>query len=300
MDRAGMLKVYGALFSAMLIWGFSFLAIKDAVSSIPIFPLLFCRFAIATLVLAPIGGLRRVLALPRRDLLALAGLASLSPIGYFIFETYGVALTQPSHVAVIIATIPIAVYIIAFARRQEPMTARKTIGVLLAYVGILVVIGLSRGEEGASWIGDLIVLGAVVCAAIRTSLVKDVLKRVTPLQLTFYQFFFSLFVFGPLAAQDGLSWVGEITPKIGGEILFLGILCSAGAFFAMHYALTRLSATRVAVAANLVPIVTLIAEATVLGIAITPMKGLGTLLTIIGVIVTQIGSASEPVPVRGG
>jgi len=300
MDRRGLIRVYGALLAAMLIWGFSFLAIKDAVSSIPIFPLLFCRFAIATIVLAPIAGIRSALRLPARDLAILAGLAGLSPIGYFIFETYGLALTQPSHVSLIIATIPIAVYIIAFAIRQERITRRKTIGVLIAYSGILLVIGLSQGEEGASITGDLLVLGAVLCAAVRTTLIKDILKRVTPLQLTFYQFFFSLFVFGPLAAMHGFSWLEGLTLKVTGEILFLGVLCSAGAFFAMHYALTRLSATQVAVAANLVPIVTLIAEASLLGIGLTLAKGLGTLLTIAGVIITQRGTPPEPLPVRGG
>jgi len=136
--------------------------------------------------------------------------------------------------------------------------------------------------------------------AVRTTLIKDVLRRVTPLQLTFYQFFFSLFVFGPLAAMHGFSWLEGLTLKVTGEILFLGVLCSAGAFFAMHYALTRLSATQVAVAANLVPIVTLIAEASLLGIGLTLAKGLGTLLTIAGVIITQRGTPPEPLPVRGG
>jgi len=267
----------------MLIWGFSFLAIKDAVASIPIFPLLFCRFAIATIVLAPIGGLRRALSLPLRDLAILAGLSALSPIGYFIFETYGVAWTS-----VIVATIPIAVYIIAL---------KRTIGILTAYGGILLIIGLSRGEGGASVRGDLLVLGAVLCAAVRTTLVKDVLRRVTPLQLTFYQFFFSLFIFGPLAATSGPSWLEGLTL---GEIVFLGVLCSAGAFFAMHYALSHLSATQVAVTANLVPIVTLFAEASLLGIGLTLAKSLGTLLTVAGVIISQIGSPSEPIPVRGG
>jgi len=299
-NRREFISVYGALFSAMLIWGFSFLATKDAVATIPIYSLLFYRFAIATIVLAPIVGLRRAFSLPLRDLLILAGLSSLSPVGYFIFETYGVAWTQPSHVSVIVATIPIAVYIIAFVKGQERPTLKRAIGVLTAYGGILLVIGLSREEEGASVVGDLLVLGAVLSAAVRTILVKDVLKRVTPLQLTFYQFFFSLLVFGPLAAAGGLPRLGGITLRVGGEILFLGALCSAGAFFAMHYALTRLSATEVAVAVNLVPIVTLLAEASILGIGLTLAKGLGTLLTIAGVIITQLGSPPEPIPTRSG
>ena len=34
---------------------------------------------------------------------------------------------------------------------------------------------------------------------------------VTPLQLTFYQFAFSLVVFAPLAATDGVAWLDNLT-----------------------------------------------------------------------------------------
>jgi drug/metabolite transporter (DMT)-like permease len=226
-------------------------------------------------------------------LLTLAGLSILSPVGYFLFETYGVLYTQPSHVAVIIATIPIAVYLIAFARKQERLTWRRSAGILIAYSGILVIIGWGKNEAGASLLGDLLVLGAVLCAASRTTLIKDVLRRVTPLQLTFYQFFFSLFVFGPLALTEGFSWIGQVTPLALLELLFLGVFCSAGAFLFMHYALVHLSATQVAVSANLVPIITLIAEIGILGTMITIPKALGMAITLFGVLLTQMDRSSS-------
>ncbi len=288
-------RVYGALLSAMTIWGFSFLAIKNALDTVPVFSLLFARFLFATVLLGLLAASRRALRLPRGELLALAGLSVLSPVGYFLFETFGVARTQPSHVSVIIATIPIAVYLIAFLRRQEPAGWRKTVGILTAYAGIVLIIAFGQREAGASLTGDLLVLGAVLCAAMRTSLIKDALRRVTPLQLTFYQFFFSLFVFGPLAATDGIEWIGRLSTMTVLEILFLGVFCSAGAFLAMHYALSHLPATRVAVSANLVPVITLIAEVTLLGSALTPIKGIGTAVTLAGVALTQWGRApGEP------
>ncbi len=286
-------RVYGALLSAMTIWGFSFLAIKNALNTVPVFSLLFARFLFATVLLGLLAASRRALRVPRRELLALAGLSALSPVGYFLFETFGVARTQPSHVAVIIATIPIAVYLIAFLRRQEPTSWRKTVGILTAYAGIVLIIAFGQREAGASLSGDLLVLGAVLCAAMRTSLIKDALRRVTPLQLTFYQFLFSLFVFGPLAATDGIEWLGHLSTMTLLEILFLGVFCSAGAFLAMHYALSHLSATRVAVSANLVPVITLIAEVTLLGSALTPIKGIGTAVTLAGVVLTQWGRAPD-------
>jgi len=288
-----MVRVYGALLSAMAIWGLSFLAIKDVIGTIPIFSLLFARFLLATLLLGAMGLARKVLRLPKKDLLTLAGLSLLSPVGYFLFETYGVFYTQPSHVSVIIATIPIAVYLIAVARRQERLTWLRSAGILIAYAGILVIIGWGKNEPGASLLGDILVLGAVLCAATRTTLIKDALRRVTPLQLTFYQFFFSLFIFGPLALTDSMAWMTQMTPLTLLELLFLGVFCSAGAFLFMHYALDHLSATQVSVSANLVPVITLIAEISLLGAIITLPKALGMAITLAGVLLTQLDRSSS-------
>jgi len=281
-------RVYGALLSSMLIWGFSFLAIKDVIAVVPIFSLLFVRFFLAAILLGIMVWSRKALRMPKRSLLIAAGLSLLSPVGYFLFETFGVAYTQPSHVAVIIATIPIAVYLIAFFRRQEKITRRKSVGVAVGYSGIILMVGLGQAEAGASLLGDALVLGAVLCAATRTSLIKDALTQMTPLQLTFYQFLFSLVIFTPLAATEGFAWVGNLTPLAILEILFLGVLCSAVAFLGMHYALAHLSATQVAVSANLVPVVTLMAEVTLLGSPLTLAKAGGTLLVILGVALTQL------------
>lgn len=296
MSLTAAIRVYGALLAAMMIWGVSFLAIKDALTTVPLFSLLFSRFLLATVLLGAVAVFRRAVRVPRRDLIALAGLSALSPIGYFLFETFGVARTQPSHVAVIIATIPIAVYLIAFVRRQERATWQKTLGILTAYAGILLIIALGQRDVGASLVGDLFVLCAVVCAATRTSLIKSVLRRVTPLQLTFYQFFFSLLVFGPLAATDGFEWLSRLSMFATLEILFLGVFCSAGAFLAMHYALSHLSATKVAVSANIVPLITLIAEVSILGSPLTLAKGVGTAITLVGVLLTQWDRTSRIPP----
>ena len=61
----------------------------------------------------------------------------------------------------------------------------------------------------------------------------------------------------------------------------------------MHYALVHLSATQVAVSANLVPIITLIAEIGLLGSIITIPKALGMAITLSGVLLTQLDRSSH-------
>jgi len=280
-------SVYLALLFAVLAWGLSFLVIKNVVQTVPVFSLLFLRFAVASALLGTFAAIKGELRLPRRELLVLAGLSFLSPIGYFLFETFGVVYTQPSHVAAILAAIPTVVLLISILSHQERVTRGKVMGILIAYIGIFLLVVSGGAEQGASVRGDVLVLGAVLCAGIRTVIVKDVLGRVTALQLTFYQFFFSLFVFGPLAITEQGSWHLQVTPATMLEILFLGVLCSAGAFFALHYALTYLPATKVATSINLIPIITLFAEMLLMGTSLTLLKGVGVATTIIGVTLTQ-------------
>jgi len=287
----------------MAIWGLSFLATKALLPTMSVLALLFARFAIAATLLGVYGlilgrGTRR-LRVSRRDLGMLAVLALLSPVGYFLFETYGVAMTQASHVSVLIATIPIGVYLIAFVRRMERVTWLRSLGILLAFGGVVLLIDSSSGEAGASLAGDLLVLGAVACAAIQTVLLKNALRRVTPLQLTFYQALFSLVVFAPLGALDGFAWVGELSAPGWGNLFFLAVFCSGIAFLAMNYALVHLSATTVAVSVNLVPVVTLAAEACLLAVPLTAAKLAGTALVLVGVYVTERGEP-RAVAVAGG
>ena len=156
------------------------------------------------------------------------------------------------------------------------------------YVGIFLLVVSGLHEPGVSLLGDVLVFGAVMCAAVRTVLIKDVLRRITPLQLTFYQFLFSLVIFGPLAATDSWSWVATITAMQVSEILFLGVLCSAGAFLAMHYALTHLSATQVAATASFIPVITLFAAVLIMGTKLSLLKGLGVTAAVAGVLLVQV------------
>ncbi len=292
MKRHTRLTVYAALIVSRTVWGFSFLALKDAVETIPVFSLLFVRFGLATVLLGGLlaarGTLRSALRRPKRDLAVLAGLSLLAPIGSFIFETHGISLTQPSHVSLIVATIPIAVYAISFLRKKEKLTVPTTTGILCAFSGVILILLTSQQESGASLLGDILIFGTVACAAVQTSLLKDVLRRVPPIEVTFYLFLFSLCVFGPIAGAEGFGWVKNLTPLLIGEILFLGMLCSAVASLCKNYALSRLGATQVAATGSLMPVVALFAEATIMGAPIGWEKGLGTTLVILGVLVTQL------------
>ncbi|MBN1859227.1 DMT family transporter [Candidatus Bipolaricaulota bacterium] len=287
MNSRQKVQVYAALAASMGVWGISFLVTKQVVDVLPVSTLLSMRFLLAVIFLGVWAVARGELRVPKRDLLMLAALAVLSPVGYFLFETHGVARTQASHASVIVAVIPAVVFILAMLFRQEKFSWRKALGIAVAYAGVILVIGLGTSEAGASVLGDVLVLGAVACASVRTLFAKQILQKVTPLQLTFYQFLFSLVVFLPLAAADGFDWTARVTGSVLLGVLFLGLFCSALAFLGMHYALVHLPASGVSVAANFVPVVTLAAEIALYGTVPSAAKVVGMAMVIGGMVLAQ-------------
>ena len=76
-------------------------------------------------------------------------------------------------------------------------------------------------------------------------------------------------------------------------VMYLGIVCSVGAFFFMNYANTHLPVARTTVFANITTVVSVIASALFLKENITPVMIVSTLVIIAGVTGVQIAARNE-------
>src|SRR5512138_2356285 len=144
----------------------TFLAAKRAVGELSPFEVALFRFALAGVFYAALwrwSGVR----IPRRDLLALAGLGVLAiPVNQGLF-LYGMTLTTPGHGALLYALAPVFVFLLARWRLGERATALEVAGVALALAGVVVVL-VGRGavtaaaDAGRGVRGDLLILLAVL------------------------------------------------------------------------------------------------------------------------------------------
>lgn len=272
------------------IFGFSFMFTRGALNHIAPFHLLGLRFAIAILMMAALRGLNLVkINLKWADYKALLPLAFFQPILYFSTETIGVQLTSSSQAGMMIAMIPIFVTIAALVFLKE-RPALLQYPFILASVGGVIFISImqNHGDLGSNNLGSLALLGAVLAAACYNIATRKAAKSYSPLQITWVMMLVGTVVFNIIAIGQGL-YAGTLgsyfqpLQEIWPTIAYLGILSSVAAFFLVNFSLSRLSASRSSVFANLTTIISIVAGVVFLKEPFAWYHGLGALLILAGI-----------------
>ncbi|NOX38396.1 MAG: DMT family transporter [Calditrichaeota bacterium] len=287
---AGQGRYVPLLFLMTLLFGGSFVATKIALEGLGVFQVVLGRYALAFLViLAVFWRKRHYFFIPREDWKHFLLLTAIEPIGYFIFETYGVRLTSPSNVALIIATIPgFAVIFAVFLLNERP--TRKTLaGIALSFVGVYVIVQAQQTTALAPHplLGSLFTLGAAMCAGLYNSLARRLTRRYHPITLTFYQSLVATFFFFPLAL--GELWLGGepvLNQRVLISLLYLSLGSSVLGYFLLNYGLSRLGASRVAIFSNFIPVVTIFVSYLIFGDMLRRVQFVGTGLILIGIYLT--------------
>ncbi len=283
--------VYIALISTVIIWGFSFIGSKIAMTSISPFPYLFFRFSIAALFFVVLFLFRGFPSISLKDHSKIFLLSFFEPGLYFIFETLGLSYnTSASKTAIIIGMIPIAVLIFARLILKERITGNKIMGILLSVLGItlLVIEGSNFSSEGALT-GDFLVFGAVITAALYIVITRSVGKKVSAIEITGLQIIYGSIFFTPFFLYElpDINWV-QITNQSVISVVVLALFATIGAFLLYNYALTRIQATRAAIYLNGIPIVTLIFAGPILNEELTILQLLGAAIVLFAVYITNM------------
>jgi drug/metabolite transporter (DMT)-like permease len=263
----------------------TFLLGKTAADSLPTLALGLFRFLIAGagfLLLARIRNLE-LWTVARTDWRAylLAGFlgVALNQIAFL----GGLALTLPSHAALLYALTPTVVLLLAWARGQERPGPRKLGGLALAFSGVLVLFsGKAGGVLPPHWIlGDLMVLVAVVAWGGYTVMSRPLVQKHGAQRATTLSILFGLAIFAPLgalglpnlvvASVPAMAWVG---------LVYLGLMTSVVSYLLWFHALSLKEPSRVAIATNGQPVATAILAWVFYGQAITPAFAVGAVLVL--------------------
>jgi drug/metabolite transporter (DMT)-like permease len=203
----------------------------------------------------------------------------------------GLALTLPSHAALLYALTPTMVLLLAWIRGQERPGPRKLGGLVLAFSGVTVLFsGKAGGTLPPRWIlGDLMVLVAVVAWAGYTVLSRPLVQKHGAQRATTLSILFGLAIFAPLglvglprlvvASVPPMAWVG---------LVYLGLMTSVASYLLWFHALSMKEPSRVAIATNLQPVATAVLAWIFYGQGVTPAFAGGAVLVIGGVLLTQL------------
>ncbi|MGZ6265914.1 MAG: DMT family transporter [Candidatus Limnocylindrales bacterium] len=271
-------------------WGCSFWWIKLGLQMLAPVQVAFVRLAIgatALVVLSLISGAR----LPRnlstwRHLFVVAMLMNSIP-----FTLFAVGETHVSSVlaGIINAATPLttlAVILLAFP--EEKPNAERVIGLLVGFLGILVVVGVWEGLGSGEWIGIAACVGAVTCYGIAFPYVRRHLTGLpeSGIALATGQVACGAAVLLPLAVAAGpLPGPVALDPVLA--MLGLGALGS-GIAFALNYQIVREAGPSTAsMVTYLTPLFAIVVGVAFLGEQVAWHEPIGGLVVLLGVAVAQ-------------
>jgi drug/metabolite transporter (DMT)-like permease len=278
---------------AIALWGVSFVATKAALRDVSPVTLIFTRFALGSIVLYAILGIRREPLVPPRDTLPV--LALLGFVGIFVhqmLQVNGLVLTTAIRTGWLIALTPIWSAVLSSILFHERFGIRKTAGFLLGTAGAILVV--TRGQISLevlglpTTIGDLLILASTVNWAIYSLLGRQTLKRLGSTRAIAAAMLLGWAMLVPFFIRNA-GWHDYRSLSLAGvaSILFLGIGCSGLGYWFWAAALERVQPTQVAAFLYAEPLVTLVAATSLLGESVTVSTLLGGLMVILGVAVVQ-------------
>ena len=282
-----------AALAVNIIFGFSFLFSKVALSYAHPLVILAARFTVAFGVLN-ILWLFGVVKMnfkgkPKKRLLMMS-LAQ--PLLYFIFELYGIDNTSSAMSGIIISLVPIAVIILSTIFLKERPTKMQIIFSCISLVAIVVMSILSdNGVKSKVW-GIVLLAGATLCASIFNILSRSSAKDYSPFERTYIMFLVGTVGFNAIAlatlrgkfATELISASSSI--EFWGAILYLSVVSSIIAFMLYNYSTGLISPVRSASFSNLITIVSVLAGILILG---EPMMSLPEIICCVLIISGVLG-----------
>ncbi len=273
----------------VFIWGTTFVSTKILLEVFQPVQILFLRFFLGWLALwlfCPhfFHPVKR----SQEGLFAAAGFSGVCL--YYLLENIALTFTSASSVGVIVSVAPFFTALLAWLvlKTSKPSGAFFC-GFALALAGITL-LSCSGSAFSSDGFGDLLALLAAFCWAVYSLLTTRIAASGYPVVLTTRRiFFWGLLFMLPLVFLSG--WQANLQhlakPPVLFNLLFLGLGASALCFATWNAALKYLGAVQTSVYIYLVPLITVVASRLVLREAFSWQIGLGLVLTLAGLFLSQ-------------
>ena len=286
-----------ALVICALIWGATFVVIKDALADMSVIAYIAVRFGIAAVLMAIIYW-RAVRSLTLGEVWAGAQIGIFMFAGY-IFQITGLRWTTPSKAAFVTGMYVVFVPIVQAIFGRRRISIWIWAGALAALAGLYF---LSVPPEGLGKLnrGDPIVFGCAVMFAFHMIFISRNVKTYSVASLSFLQVATTAVlatVLVPIAAAAGweqpkLVWTRYVIFAVAATAIGATVIC----FSLQTWAQKHTSASRAAILLTLEPVFAAVASVTFGGERIGARMLLGAALIFGGILVAEWKGSSEVQP----
>ena len=270
-----------SLLFVALIWGTTYVASKDVVTTVPVLQFLFIRFALTTILMLPltISAIRKA----NRSTWITGIVFGVFLFAIFTLETFGVAHTSAANAGFIISLFAVMVPL------NDSIIYRRRPKIALLGAVILSVLGTAlltmRGNHIHVNIGDFLVLGAALCRAIQMTFTKRMTdgKQMNSGALTTIQL-------GVVAIGSGIASMfqhpsfTDLTPSFWLITGYLAVFATMFAFFIQLTMIRRTSPARVAVLMSSEPVFAAVCSVLLLGEHLSLIGMIGGLCIVAGML----------------
>ena len=289
MENKRLLGHIAAIFT-IIVWGTTFISTKVLLTDFQPVEILFVRLLLGLMALFivyphPLKGV----TLKQELTFAAAGLTGITM--YYLMENIALNLTMASNVGVIVSVSPFFTVILAsiFLKEEGKMKFNFFLGFVVAMLGIAL-ISFNGAKLQLNPIGDFLCLGCAFVWGCYSILSKKIGEYgYSVIQTTRKIFIYGiLFMIPTLFFFDfQLDLKTLMEPKYLLNYLYLGLCASATCFVSWNYAVRSLGAVKTSIYIYLIPVITIVASALILKEPITWMSAAGTILAILGLVLSE-------------
>lgn len=281
-------------FLTILIWGTTFVSTKVLLKSFEPVEILFMRFVLGLLFLFAICP--RILKVRERKQEVLFALAGLSGVTlYYLMENIALTYTLAANVGVVVSVSPFFTAILSrFLSKEERLSSNFFVGFVVSMIGIFLI--SFEGAVSLNPVGDILALLAAFVWAVYSLLVKKISHYgYSTIQTTRRMFIYGTVFMIPALCYFGFDVKMEAfkNPVNVLNLLYLGIGASAICFVTWNVAVKILGAVRTSIYIYMIPVVTVIFSVIVLHEKITWKAGIGMVLILEGLLLSEKKTAKE-------
>jgi drug/metabolite transporter (DMT)-like permease len=267
------------------IWGSSYLFIKLAVDDFGTSTLVALRLLIGAALLWAVVLISRQ-TLPREPrmyghLIVMAVINIMIP---FLLITWAEQSVDSSLAAILTSPVPLfTIVLAALFLPDEPIRVNGLIGLLVGFVGVVLVVSPGLTGQTSSTTGELALLGAAISYACGAVYARRNVRGLAPMVPAVFQVTFAAIMASTLALVLEHPWTVSPDAEAIFSIIWLGILGSGVAYLFVFRLFKNWGATRTTLVAYEIPVWGIVLGFLVLAEPIGPQLIAGTALIIAGV-----------------
>lgn len=275
----------------VIIWGVTYIFTKLLLEHFTPTEILVMRFVISVATLFILSPKLLKLKDKKENItFAAAGLTGVCL--YYLLENIALNHTMVSNVGVILAVAPCFTALInqIFSKEKEPLHKSFITGFVIAMVGIVLISFNGVTELKLSPVGDILAILAALSWGVYSVLSKKIASYgynaiQSTRRILLYGFAFILIC--SVATGFSPEWSALQNPRIVLNFLFLGVLAGGVCFVTWNMAVEKIGAIKTSVYIYLNPVITVVSSILILHERLTWMSALGTVLTLVGLIISE-------------